>query len=166
MSSRTLTFTVPGLSLSSSRHRTVPSCRDVWRKASGSEMLFFGDSRTPKDMSQVTVCSAEFMSEAVPELSRNRTRTTSRTSNPLWCVRDKSGGWMTHRRIDVQQSRHKSLDVCRILGFNIFFLIVQDSTSLCARLAVCLSSYRLARTAFSFILHNKSFRMERCQLKI
>lgn len=55
-------------------------------------------------------------------------------------------GWMTHRRIDVQQSRHKSLDVCSILGFNIFFLIVQDSTSLCACLSVCLSPFVQTRT--------------------
>lgn len=61
--SRSLTFsTVPGLSLSNRRHSTAPSCKAVWRKASGSEIVFFGDSKTPSVMSHVTVCSAEFMS--------------------------------------------------------------------------------------------------------
>ncbi|KAE8299011.1 hypothetical protein D5F01_LYC01394 [Larimichthys crocea] len=44
----TLTFSVhPGLSRSSSLHRTTPSFREVCRNASGSEMVFFGDSSTP-----------------------------------------------------------------------------------------------------------------------
>lgn len=62
--SKALTLsTVPGRSRSSSLHSTAPSCRDVWRNDSGSEMLFLGDSRTPSVMSHVTVCSAEFMSD-------------------------------------------------------------------------------------------------------
>lgn len=64
-----LTFSVdPGLSRSNSLHKTTPSFRELWRNASGSEMVFFGDSRTPSVINHVTVCSAEFMS------SRNRSR--------------------------------------------------------------------------------------------
>lgn len=62
-----LTFSVePGLSRSNSLHKTTPSLRELWRNASGSEMVFFGDSSTPSVINHVTVCSAEFMS------SRNR----------------------------------------------------------------------------------------------
>lgn len=62
-----LTFSVdPGLSRSNSLHKTTPSFRELWRNASGSEMVFFGDSSTPSVINHVTVCSAEFMS------SRNR----------------------------------------------------------------------------------------------
>ena len=58
-----LTFSVdPGLSRSSSRHSTTPSFRELCRNASGSEMVFFGDSSTPSVINHVTVCSAEFMS--------------------------------------------------------------------------------------------------------
>lgn len=58
-----LTFSVdPGLSRSSSLHKTTPSFREVCRNASGSEMVFFGDSSTPSVINHVTVCSAEFMS--------------------------------------------------------------------------------------------------------
>lgn len=58
-----LTFSVePGLSRSSSLHRTSPSFREFCRNASGSEMVFFGDSSTPSVINHVTVCSAEFMS--------------------------------------------------------------------------------------------------------
>ncbi len=68
-----LTFSVdPGLSRSSSLHRTTPSFREVCRKASGSEMVFFGDSSTPSVINHVTVCSAEFMS------SHNRSDSTKR----------------------------------------------------------------------------------------
>lgn len=68
-----LTFSVePGLSRSSSLHRTTPSFREVCRNASGSEMVFFGDSSTPSVINHVTVCSAEFMS------SRNRSNSTKR----------------------------------------------------------------------------------------
>lgn len=67
-----LTLSVePGLSLSSSLHKTTPSLREVWRNASGSEMLFFGDSSTPSVISQVTVCSAEFMA---PVAVKNTTK--------------------------------------------------------------------------------------------
>lgn len=68
-----LTFSVdPGLSRSSSLHRTTPSFKEVCRNASGSEMVFFGDSSTPSVISHVTVCSAEFMS------SHNRSYSTKR----------------------------------------------------------------------------------------
>lgn len=60
-----LTFSVdPGLSRSSSLHRTTPSLREVCRNASGSEMVFFGDSSTPSVINHVTVCSAEFMARS------------------------------------------------------------------------------------------------------
>lgn len=66
-----LTFSVePGLSRSSSLHRTTPSFRELCRNASGSEMVFFGDSSTPSVINHVTVCSAEFMS------SHNRSYST------------------------------------------------------------------------------------------
>lgn len=68
-----LTFSVdPGLSRSSSLHKTTPSFREVCKKASGSEMVFFGDSSTPSVINHVTVCSAEFMS------SHNRSYSTKR----------------------------------------------------------------------------------------
>lgn len=68
-----LTFSVdPGLSRSSSLHKTTPSFREVCRNASGSEMVFFGDSSTPSVINHVTVCSAEFMS------SHNRSYSTKR----------------------------------------------------------------------------------------
>lgn len=58
-----LTFSVdPGLSRSNSLHKTTPSLRELCRNASGSEMVFLGDSSTPSVISHVTVCSAEFMS--------------------------------------------------------------------------------------------------------
>lgn len=57
-----LTFSVvPGRSRSSSLHKTTPSFNDDCKKPSGSEMVFFGDSSTPRVMSHVTVCSAGFM---------------------------------------------------------------------------------------------------------
>lgn len=60
-----LTFSmVPGSRRSSSRHRTTPSLSDACKKTSGSEMVFFGDSSTPRVMSHVTVCSAEFIAAA------------------------------------------------------------------------------------------------------
>lgn len=68
-----LTFSVdPGLSRSSSLHKTTPSFRELCRNASGSEMVFFGDSSTPSVINHVTVCSAEFMS------SHNRSYSTKR----------------------------------------------------------------------------------------
>lgn len=58
-----LTFSVePGLRRSNSLHKTTPSFKELWRNASGSEMVFFGDSSTPSVINHVTVCSAEFMS--------------------------------------------------------------------------------------------------------
>lgn len=68
-----LTFSVdPGLSRSSSLHRTTPSFKELCRNASGSEMVFFGDSSTPSVINHVTVCSAEFMS------SHNKSYSTKR----------------------------------------------------------------------------------------
>lgn len=62
-----LTFSmVPGSRRSNSLQRTTPSFRDACRKPSGSEMVFLGDSSTPKVMSHVTVCSAEFIAAARP----------------------------------------------------------------------------------------------------
>lgn len=52
---------VPGRSRSSNLHRTTPSFNEDCRNPSGSEMVFFGDSKTPSVMSHVTVCSAGFM---------------------------------------------------------------------------------------------------------
>lgn len=66
-----LTFSmVPGSRRSSSRHRTTPSFRDACRKPSGSAMVFLGDSSTPRVMSHVTVCSAEFIAAARPASPR------------------------------------------------------------------------------------------------
>lgn len=66
-----LTFSmVPGSRRSSSLQRTTPSFRDACRKPSGSEMVFLGDSSTPKVMSHVTVCSAEFIAAARPASPR------------------------------------------------------------------------------------------------
>ena len=63
----TLTFSmVPGSRRSNSLQRTTPSFKDACRKPSGSEMVFLGDSSTPKVMSHVTVCSAEFIAAARP----------------------------------------------------------------------------------------------------
>lgn len=61
---------VPGSRRSSSLQRTTPSFRDACRKPSGSEMVFLGDSSTPKVMSHVTVCSAEFIAAARPASPR------------------------------------------------------------------------------------------------
>lgn len=55
---------VPGSRRSSSLQRTTPSFRDACKNPSGSEMLFLGDSSTPRVISHVTVCSAEFMAAA------------------------------------------------------------------------------------------------------
>lgn len=66
-----LTFSmVPGSRRSNSLQRTTPSFRDACRKPSGSEMVFLGDSSTPKVMSHVTVCSAEFIAAARPASRR------------------------------------------------------------------------------------------------
>lgn len=93
----------PGLRRSSSRHSTAPSRRDARRKASGSERLFFGDSRTPRVMSHVTVCSAAFMisSQVVSSaLGSVQTRdplseTLNRTGQLLRLGRRKRGGTET-----------------------------------------------------------------------
>lgn len=55
---------VPGSRRSSSLHSTTPSFREACKNPSGSEMLFLGDSSTPRVISHVTVCSAEFMAAA------------------------------------------------------------------------------------------------------
>jgi hypothetical protein len=60
-----LTFSmVPGSRRSSSLQRTTPSFSDACKKTSGSEMVFLGDSSTPRVISHVTVCSAEFIAAA------------------------------------------------------------------------------------------------------
>lgn len=51
----------PGTSRSISLHRTTPSRSDALRNPSGSAMFFLGELRTPREMSQVTVCSSGFM---------------------------------------------------------------------------------------------------------
>lgn len=96
--------TVPGLSRCSSLHSTAPSCRDVWRKASGSEMLFLGDSRTPSVMSHVTVRSAEFMAGfrcrkkmKITKLIQIRTAETAALSpasalSYMWFIQNETGG--------------------------------------------------------------------------
>lgn len=57
-----LTFSVqPGRRRSSNRHNTTPSFNAPCRNPSGSDTVFFGDSRTPSVMSHVTVCSAGFI---------------------------------------------------------------------------------------------------------
>lgn len=88
-----LTFSVdPGLSRSSSLHKTTPSLRELCRKASGSEMVFFGDSSTPSVINHVTVCSAEFMSSHGRSCSTKRRCLGISSSSPPWlrchlCVR-------------------------------------------------------------------------------
>lgn len=68
-----LTFSVdPGLRRSNSLHKTTPSFKELWRNASGSEMVFFGDSSTPSVINHVTVCSAEFMSSRNKSCSQKR----------------------------------------------------------------------------------------------
>lgn len=62
---RALTLSmVPGSRRSRRRQSTTPSFREDWRNPSGSEMVFLGDSSTPRAISHVTVCSAEFMAAA------------------------------------------------------------------------------------------------------
>lgn len=84
----TLTFSmVPGSRRSSSLQRTTPSFRDACRKPSGSEMVFLGDSSTPKVMSHVTVCSAEFIAAARPASPRREP-----VSAPFTSERPRPGG--------------------------------------------------------------------------
>lgn len=52
---------VPGRRRSISLHSTTPSLNAPCRNAPGSDTLFFGDSKTPRVISQVTVCSAGFI---------------------------------------------------------------------------------------------------------
>lgn len=80
-----LTFSVePGLSRSNSLHKTTPSFRELWRNASGSEMVFFGDSSTPSVINHVTVCSAEFMSSRNRSLFQNSGCVWFFNSLPNW----------------------------------------------------------------------------------
>lgn len=93
--------TVPGLSRSSSLHSTAPSCRDAWRKASGSEMLFLGDSRTPSVMSHVTVCSAEFMPGCLMSQNSSSSSSSLEYLDILLVVRPASD-----RRVSPASSEH------------------------------------------------------------
>lgn len=80
-----LTFSmVPGSRRSSSRQRTTPSFSDACKKPSGSEMVFLGDSSTPRVMSHVTVCSAEFIAAAARAGRREgaRARRSPRSGGP------------------------------------------------------------------------------------
>lgn len=57
-----VTFVIdPGTSRSISLHKTTPSLSDALRNPSGSAMFFLGELSTPREMSQVTVCSSGFM---------------------------------------------------------------------------------------------------------
>lgn len=53
-----------GTSRSMSLQSTTPSFKHDFKKSSGSAMIFFGEFKTPKDMSQVTVCSSGFIAAA------------------------------------------------------------------------------------------------------
>lgn len=64
-----VTFVIdPGTSRSISLHKTAPSLRDALRNPSGSAMFFLGELRTPREMSQVTVCSSGFIADRAPLL--------------------------------------------------------------------------------------------------
>ena len=57
-----LTFsTEPGLNLLISLHSTTPFFNEDFKNSSGSQMVFLGESNTPKDMSQVTTRSSGFI---------------------------------------------------------------------------------------------------------
>lgn len=84
----------PGLSRSSSLHKTTPSLREVCKNASGSDIVFFGDSSTPSVISQVTVCSAEFMASVSEENPTKRQVFAYFNSYPwyaiIWGVKTKT----------------------------------------------------------------------------
>lgn len=107
-----LTLSVePGLRRSSSRHRTTPSFRELCRKASGSEMVFLGDSSTPSVINHVTVCSAEFMSQSRQILFNKSggvfcTASPPPLSLPLWLG-------CHHLRVRSELNPQKSLMRCR-----------------------------------------------------
>lgn len=59
-----LTFSrEPGLSLLINLHSTTPFFSEDFKNSSGSQMVFLGESKTPKDISHVTIRSSGFMAE-------------------------------------------------------------------------------------------------------
>lgn len=59
-----LTFSAePGLSLLISLHSTTPFFSEDFKNSSGSQIVFLGESKTPKDISHVTILSSGFITE-------------------------------------------------------------------------------------------------------
>lgn len=53
----------PGLSLLISLHSTTPFFSEDFKNCSGSQTVFLGESKTPKDISHVTIRSSGFITE-------------------------------------------------------------------------------------------------------
>lgn len=151
----------PGLSRSSSLHKTTPSLREVCKNASGSDIVFFGDSSTPSVISQVTVCSAEFMASVSEENPTKRQVFAYFNSYPwyaiIWGVKTKTLSFHTCDRersllpfmyclyrVDLDDARFVKIQrVCSTVGFTLLCAVFLS----CSSLASCQMQFTVMRSS-------------------